>query len=1332
MADESTFGGGLGFDVMSGGTGTGGFDSGAGFGGGEPKGVDHGTDELPVNARPTEGQGLPMPKGPQPPSPSGFGAAFSTFGPPNYRANVEQDALGQSADLLQQRIERANKVQSNPFVQLFNPEGAAAARQFIPQATEQLLKIQGQRSTIAANKQQAETLGLSPGEGGLTDYSTQAERVAVAQQRAIKGDLNTFKGLQTVDPKAAEAIQDRVYETVAGHLDKANTAYGTLANMSTPQEYDAAVRMLRKNGTLSELEALGLKVPSYNEFQAQKASMGRTLREASIGANTIRTKLEERNTYMPMEKKEAETYSGRLTTAYGDKIENGTWSRNGAAGTRGFVVNGMADPRDLGKTFTFATPEQRKAIGEDWDRAVPKAQLEKYRENERTYKLAVTNDKGEALPEGKINTNPNVQQGIAEGLAAALRGGTGGANVGLLKIELAKRGWSQGAIDGLISNYNGAINTLFKDAKVEGKPYLSERSQKQIRDVLDFLHTYNNQHIGDVGTRIAERAGALGLGPEALGLTKQESGGLADAFERGRNAQIERMMPNHQAIGGGDGVLQLGAQRPGAGAGAVPAGTDNNTQLPGAPALRTPVQQATQPQPPSSPAGGPAGPNQTAPNPTGGPGGSGPAPSAPQPVRVASADVSVALPAGASPDYLNKAQRIETPGKRDPWTSGQDGNLSSASGAFQFINGTWEQFKPAGAPARAKDATPQQQAEAMAAFTASNARKLGAAGLPVNDTTLYMAHNVGDGGAKALLTADPNADARSIVGEKAASNNPKFFRGKPTVATVLQRYHDAVEATDESSKPKPGTGGATAEAPGGGGVLSTLNRWLTQGVAGDQATKDKAVADVGNAAVEHAPTIGGVAGAAAGSVAGPAGSVVGGGAGGSAGQALKDYLQGREQSGTRIAKEGALGAVLGVASAARPVAAAAVRVGGAAAIEGGEKAIEGGDAGEIADATVKGGLAAAGGEAFGRALGMAGHKVWSLFSDAAKKDVQAAAETYAKAKQTLETAEPKMATGAVNPAYQDAEAAAKKAEATLKNAGLNPEEAAYAARAVQEGVPKAEAQVQKPGALEQQRIGEGYQQIESEVGARGVGAPKAAPKLPDGPIAAVERKEVSAKHAELAQRTEMAVMAPAKNWQEKWNQLKDARSELLQAERDALASTESGKTKTAADMRKLADTVRTQQAKVAKIVFGEQEGKAVMERLRVLDVRYRNLMEATNGMDMVAAASLRGEKGRAADRAFRAFVGDDKTALAAWDALRGTRTNVEKDVRTLVGAEHIPVLGKFVSAIKMAGAFREFLRDRAAGSQVTFADLLAKPDNGAARAVRDVTGTLGARTATAQ
>ena len=54
-------------------------------------------------------------------------------------------------------------------------------------------------------------------------------------------------------------------------------------------------------------------------------------------------------------------------------------------------------------------------------------------------------------------------------------------------------------------------------------------------------------------------------------------------------------------------------------------------------------------------------------------------------------------------------------------------------------------------------------------------------------------------------------------------------------------------------------------------------------------------------------------------------------------------------------------------------------------------------------------------------------------------------------------------------------------------------------------------------------------------------------------------------------------------------------------------------------MRTLADTVRAQQAKAVEHVFGKQDGEAFMARLKVLDVRYRNLMEAAEPLPRLVA-----------------------------------------------------------------------------------------------------------------
>ena len=1332
MSDTSTFGGS--------------------FGGGASAGAD-----VPPAQGPVSVGGAPLPDtgpcpAPQPGGGSSFGSGLGgALGGPNYRApDPQASALDQTADMLQQRVNRANSIATNPILNFFDPEGAAAARSFVPKATEDLQKIKAQKADMAANRQQAETLGLHPGD--VADEASQADRVEVAKARALKGDLNVFKGLQVVDPKSAEAIQDQVHEVVASHLTKAQYAYDSLAAMPNQRQYDGKLAQLRKEGTLTDLETLGLKVGSYDQFNASKAKEGQALREARIGVDAIRQKLEDRNTYQPMEKKEAETYNGRITTAYGDQVTNGTWSRNGASNTRGLVVNGMADPRELGKNFSLATPDQRKAFLEESDKSVPKEEREKARGFNRTYQLATTDAKGNKLPDGSVNTNPNVQQGMAEGLTSMLRGGNGGANVGLLKIETNKRGFLQGLVDKISTEKGAAINEL-KGQDVN--PYLSKLTQGQIRDVMDMLKQYNDQSSGSRLAPIAQRAGALGLDASSLGFGKGENAAVDAAIEEGRKAQVDRMMPYHQAIGGGDGVLQIGAQRAGAGATALPPGATPTNQLPGGDRIASPVAQAAAPLGQPGPGVGPAGP-QPAPLPPA-PGSAGPSPAGSPPpsagpaggagpVSIAGQQVNFTPPPGASPAYLASMQRIESGNEKSPWTAGAKG--SSASGAFQMIDGTWAANKPPGAPARAKDATPAQQTQAIETFTAKNAASLKSAGLPVNDTNLYVAHNLGAGGANSLLRAAPNADARTVVGEDAAKNNPLFFKGRPTVATVLARYQNEMEQggqtggniADAARHSAHAHAGAAAPADQGGGLMSRISRLFMQGVP--EGERDQAAADAGNAAVNNAPAIGSTLGAVGGSLAGPGGTVAGGAAGGSAGQALKDYLQGNAQSPAKIAEEGALGGVLGVGGPARPILGAAARTIGAGAVEGGAEALKGGDAGDIADKTVTGLGEAAGGELFGRSLGMIGHKVWNMFAPDAKKAVQGAAKAYHEATQTLETETPKLpgvggAAGAVNPKYEAAEAAKAKAETVLKDAGLKPEEAAYAHKVSSDTSPpsKREAEASRPGAVEKANVGKGYQQLENEVGDKGVGAPKASPKLPDGPRAAVESGKVvkSAANQELADHVEMAITAPAANWQEKWTQLKDARSDLLTAEREAMNSTAKGKTQTAKDMRTLADTVRKQQERVAGIVFGEKDGPAFMGRLKVLDTRYRNLMEATNGGDLAAAAQLKGEAGREADKKFRAFAHDDKVALAAWGAMRKKGGNVEQDVLDQIRLEKVPYIGAVVGAGRYMLGLRKWATERAAGSPATFADFMRENmKDTTGRTVRDFAGTAAQRGATMQ
>lgn len=58
-------------------------------------------------------------------------------------------------------------------------------------------------------------------------------------------------------------------------------------------------------------------------------------------------------------------------------------------------------------------------------------------------------------------------------------------------------------------------------------------TQQQVRDVLDGIQAYNDEHIEDRTANIARRAGALGLDSTAFGFGKDESeGAIARALRK--------------------------------------------------------------------------------------------------------------------------------------------------------------------------------------------------------------------------------------------------------------------------------------------------------------------------------------------------------------------------------------------------------------------------------------------------------------------------------------------------------------------------------------------------------------------------------------------------------------------------------------------------------------------------------------------------------------------------------------------------------------------------------------------------------------------------------
>jgi hypothetical protein len=139
---------------------------------------------------------------------------------------------------------------------------------------------------------------------------------------------------------------------------------------------------------------------------------------------------------------------------------------------------------------------------------------------------------------------------------------------------------------------------------------------------------------------------------------------------------------------------------------------------------------------------------------------------------------------------------------------------SSATGLGQFTSGTWMQivrkYKPQIAQCRtiAEVLALRNNADVSRRMTAhlvqENSEALRRAGAPVTDGSVYLAHFAGSGGAVALLKADPNASAESVLGAAVVEANP-FLRGK-TAADVIawadRKMGGASSAPAVSDRPK--------------------------------------------------------------------------------------------------------------------------------------------------------------------------------------------------------------------------------------------------------------------------------------------------------------------------------------------------------------------------------------------------------------------------------------------------------------------------------------------------------------------------------------------------
>ena len=368
---------------------------------------------------------------------------------------------------------------------------------------------------------------------------------------------------------------------------------------------------------------------------------------------------------------------------------------------------------------------------------------------------------------------------------------------------------------------------------------------------------------------------------------------------------------------------------------------------------------------------------------------------------------------------------------------------------------------------------------------------------------------------------------------------------------------------------------------------------------------------------------------------------------------------------------------------------------------------------------------------FGHALGMAVNKVYSNFTPAAQSAVRSAAQDLHEANQTLATTQPKLPTGDANPTYEAAQAAKDKAEAQIKDILPNakPDEVAYAHKVTSEApeTPSGEAVVMARANSAANQTSQGYNQLRQDVQSAGVGVPKANQPLPDGPVAQIRTPQnptapVEAKFLPDAQNAEMLVKAPAANWGEKWGQLQNAGSELIQKRMAFLAN---GDKYSADQMDGIFQGVRKQQENAANYVFGPTKGPQVINRLESLDKSWATIMTGSGGLNYGKMQSvLQGDntpQRRAMETAFKSFASGDPSAMRAFNAMKaGAATDWKMMIPVVAGEASanlagIPTLGG-VSAAVAAGlggqrlyrVMQQYMNAKVLGRTVQFKDFFVK------------------------
>ena len=159
----------------------------------------------------------------------------------------------------------------------------------------------------------------------------------------------------------------------------------------------------------------------------------------------------------------------------------------------------------------------------------------------------------------------------------------------------------------------------------------------------------------------------------------------------------------------------------------------------------------------------------------------------------------------------------ESGGVSNPYQTANLDGASSAYGAFQFTDGTWvDTYKKANPDTPLSRAAilkrreePAQQDRMALKFTEYNAQYLNKAGMPINDTTLYLAHFLGKAGAVKLLGADAKAPVSGVLDADQITANPRELKGR-NVEQVVNWAASKMQGGASTTGGAPAPSGTTA------------------------------------------------------------------------------------------------------------------------------------------------------------------------------------------------------------------------------------------------------------------------------------------------------------------------------------------------------------------------------------------------------------------------------------------------------------------------------------------------------------------------------------------